>query len=85
MITSTVSKELKTCVAANLASCIGKDDKKVCLIDLDIRNPKYLTNSGISIQSSVNLGDINLVNVNIGDLTTPAQLYGFNIFNTLYS
>ena len=52
---------------------------------VDIRNPKYLTNSGISIQSSVNLGDINLVNVNIGDLTTPAQLYGFNIFNTLYS
>lgn len=40
MITSTVSKELKTCVTANLASCMAAEDKKVCLIDLDTRNPK---------------------------------------------
>ena len=52
-------------------------------IEVDIRNPKYLTS--VSIQSSANLDKVNLVNINIGDLTTPAQLCGFNIFNTLYS
>lgn len=50
---------------------------------VDIPNPKYL--SSVSIQSSANLDNINLVHVNVGDLTTPAQLRGFNIFNTLYS
>ena len=50
---------------------------------VDITNPKYL--NSISIQDDTYLDSINLVNVNTGDLTTPAQLCGFNIFNTLYS
>ena len=51
--------------------------------EVDIQNPKYLTS--VSVQSSANLDKVNLVNVNVGDLTVPAQLCGFNIFNTLYS
>ena len=51
---------------------------------VDIKNPKYLTNSGISVQSSTNLTDIILINVNIGDVSTPAQVNGFKVFNNLY-
>ncbi len=40
MVTSTVSGELKTAVAANLAHCIANDNKKVALIDLDTRKPQ---------------------------------------------
>lgn len=39
-ITSTLPKEGKTFVTANLASTIALSDKKVLLIGLDIRNPK---------------------------------------------
>lgn len=53
MITSTVSKELKTCVAANLASCIASDDKKVCLIDLDIRNPQLHEIYGVAFEDGL--------------------------------
>ena len=52
---------------------------------VDIRSPKYLNTNGVSIQSKVNLDTINLVHVNTGDIQTPAQLCGFNIFNTLYT
>lgn len=64
MITSTVSKELKTCVAANLASCIGKDDKKVCLIDLDIRNPKLHEIYGITFEDGLADYFENVINKN---------------------
>ncbi len=39
-ITSTLPKEGKTFIAANLASTIALSDKKVLLVGLDIRNPK---------------------------------------------
>lgn len=51
---------------------------------VDIRNPKVLTNSGISIQSKNYLTDIVLINVNTGDVGVPAQMRGFKSFNNLY-
>ena len=51
---------------------------------VEIRSPKYLTNGGISIQSKSNLQDITLINVNVGDVSTPAQVNGFKVFDNLY-
>ena len=50
---------------------------------INIQNPKYLTT--LSIQSKNNLTDVQLININIGDITTPATVRGFNIFNIIYS
>ena len=52
---------------------------------VDIKNPKYLTKSNVSIQNSNNIEKISLINVNIGDLSVPASVNGFGIFNILYS
>ena len=52
---------------------------------VDIRNPRYLVKNNVTIQSSVNITDISLINVNIGDISTPASVQGFGIFNILYS
>ena len=39
-ITSTISGEGKTFVAVNLGAIIASTDKKVCIVDLDLRKPK---------------------------------------------
>lgn len=42
-ITSTISGEGKTFIAVNLGSIIASTDKKVCIVDLDLRKPKVHT------------------------------------------
>lgn len=42
-ITSTISGEGKTFIAVNLGAIIASTDKKVCIVDLDLRRPKVHT------------------------------------------
>lgn len=52
-----------------------------------IVRPKLLAQSGVTIQNTSNIDDVNLTDVNVGDAANAisASLHGYNIFNTLYT
>lgn len=53
VVTSTVSGEGKTTIAANLAVVYGKSDKKVVVVDLDMRRAKLSEYFGLENESGV--------------------------------
>jgi len=62
LITSAIAGEGKTNIVANLGISLAREDKKVLLIDTDLRRPRLETLMGIKNQSG-------LTNVLVGDIT----------------
>lgn len=71
-ITSTISGEGKTFVAINLAAIFAYSDKKVVILDLDMRKPKI--HIGFGVENSQGMSNLLIGNGNLNDCIRSSQM-----------
>jgi len=75
-VTSTTQSEGKTTVLSNLAYLLGQRDKKVLVIDLDLRRPKF--HHVVRAANENGLTDYLLGEQKLEDVTKTSEQFGFD-------
>lgn len=79
-ITSTTSEEGKTFIASNLATSFALLNKRILVIEANIRNPKLA--NFLNLKSEKGLFHfLNDHNVNINDVITPYETHNFDVIS----
>ena len=74
LITSSISGEGKSFVSINLASSLALLDKRVVVIELDLRKPKIASYLGVTNGRSRGVSNYLIGQSDVGDLITPTSL-----------
>ncbi|GAB4033265.1 GumC family protein [Spirosoma gilvum] len=74
LLTSSISGEGKSFISINLASSLALLDKRVILLELDLRKPKIASYLNVSNGKSRGISNFLIGQSEIGDLITPTSL-----------
>lgn len=71
-VSSSISGEGKTFVALNLAGILALSDKKVVLLDLDLRKPKV--HLGLGKQNEMGISNVIIGNITLEEVILPTEI-----------
>ena len=81
MITSSMSEEGKTFIAANIASSLAISGKRVVIVELDLRRPKVTKNLGLT--NTIGFSNYAIGNATLNEIIKPSELLqGFDVISS---